>query len=200
MPLKPGTYFARTYDADGRASTDFAHVSTKQASLLAFSPVGSIQEDPLFTGAKANCVLVSDHLTMTADTFDTVADVALLASWGVSGGSVEAGQYNFAVGMELGSVKRCRVTSHVNLWAVPASAGEFPIEAARFTGLDLRGYQQMRLVLNVGGQAGLTGTILYYRYSLDGGAASTGSAANCPRTPDWCYRPAGSPRRCRTRS
>ena len=32
------------------------------------------------------------------------------------------------------------------LWAVPASAGEFPIEAARFTGLDLRGYQQMRLV------------------------------------------------------
>ncbi len=27
----------------------------------------------------------------------------------------------------------------------------------------------MRLVLNVGGQAGLTGTILYYRYSLDGG-------------------------------
>ena len=56
------------------------------------------------------------------------------------------------------------------LWAVPASAGEFPIEAARFTGLDLRGYQRMRLVLNVGGQAGLTGTILYYRYSLDGGA------------------------------
>jgi hypothetical protein len=28
----------------------------------------------------------------------------------------------------------------------------------------------MRLVLNVGGQAGLTGTILYYRYSFDGGA------------------------------
>jgi hypothetical protein len=53
---------------------------------------------------------------------------------------------------------------------VPASAGEFPVEAARFTSLDLRGYQQMRLALNVGGQAGLTGTILYYRYSLDGGA------------------------------
>ncbi len=31
-------------------------------------------------------------------------------------------------------------------------------------------------------------------------AASAGSAASCPRTPDWCYRPAGSPRRCRTRS
>ncbi|MGZ9034928.1 MAG: hypothetical protein ACXW25_11060 [Rhodospirillales bacterium] len=57
------------------------------------------------------------------------------------------------------------------LWAVPASAGEFPVgESGRFTGLDLRGYQQMRPVLNVGGQAGLTGTILYYRYSLDGNA------------------------------
>ena len=55
MPLKPGTYFARVYDADGRASTDFASISTKQASLLAFSPVGSIIEDPLFTGAKTNC-------------------------------------------------------------------------------------------------------------------------------------------------
>ena len=118
MPLKPGTYFARTYDADGRASTDFASVSTKQASLLAFSPVGGIVEDPLFTGAKTNCKLVSDYLTLTADTFDTVPDVSLLASWGVSGGSAEAGQYNFAVGMDLGSVKRCRVTSHVNVEAI----------------------------------------------------------------------------------
>ena len=49
------------------------------------------------------------------------------------------------------------------LWAVPASAGEFPIEPARFTGLDLRGYQQMRLVLNVGGQAGLTGATVFVK-------------------------------------
>jgi hypothetical protein len=56
------------------------------------------------------------------------------------------------------------------LWAVPASPGENPLGApARFTGLDLRGFQQMRLVLNVGGQPGVTDWILYYRYSLDGG-------------------------------
>jgi hypothetical protein len=54
---------------------------------------------------------------------------------------------------------------------VPVAAGEFPAGAGTpITGLDLRGYQQMRPVLNVGGDAGLTGTILYYRYSLDGGA------------------------------
>ena len=38
MPLKPGTYFARTYDADGRPSTGFTSISTTQASLLTFSP------------------------------------------------------------------------------------------------------------------------------------------------------------------
>ena len=33
------------------------------------------------------------------------------------------------------------------LWAVPVSAGEFPVGAgARITGVDVRGYQQMRLV------------------------------------------------------
>jgi hypothetical protein len=36
------------------------------------------------------------------------------------------------------------------LWAVPESPGEVSLGAdARFTDLDLRGYQQMRLVLNV---------------------------------------------------
>jgi hypothetical protein len=118
MPLKPGTYFARVYDADGRASEDFAYVSTKQASLLDFSPVDDIVEDPLFTGAKTNCVVVSDYLTLTADTFDTVTDVSLLASWGVSGGTADAGQYNFAVGMDMGSVKRARITSHVLVEAI----------------------------------------------------------------------------------
>ena len=52
-----------------------------------------------------------------------------------------------------------------------ASPGEVSLGApARFTGLDLRGFQQMRLVLKVGGQPGVSGSILYYRYSLDGGA------------------------------
>ena len=54
------------------------------------------------------------------------------------------------------------------LWAVPASPGEVSLGTdARFTGLDLRGFTKMRPVLKVGGQAGVAGTILYYRYSLD---------------------------------
>jgi hypothetical protein len=45
-----------------------------------------------------------------------------VAFWGVvTGGAAEAGQYVFAVGMDLGSVKRCRVTSHVNVEAINES-------------------------------------------------------------------------------
>ena len=118
MPLKPGTYFARTYDADGRPSNGFTRISTTQASLLTFSPVGSIIEDPLFTGGKANCTVTSGQLTLTPDTLDQYPDVTVLAWWGITGGSAEAGQYNFAVGMDLGSVKRCRITSHVKVEAI----------------------------------------------------------------------------------
>ena len=54
-------------------------------------------------------------------------------------------------------------------WAVPASAGEFPIGAgARITGVDLRGYQQMRLSIKVGSAGGMVGSLLSWRFSLDG--------------------------------
>ena len=109
------------YDADGRASTNFSSISTTQASLLTFSPVGSIIEDPLFTGGKANCTVTSGQLTLTPDTLDNYPDVTVLSWWGVTGGSAEAGQYNFAVGMDLGSVKRCRITSHVKVEAINES-------------------------------------------------------------------------------
>ena len=86
------------------------------------------------------------------------------------------------------------------LWAVPASPGEVSLGTdARFTGLDLRGFTKMRPVLKVGGQAGVAGTILYYRYSLDGGATwyDTDAAISSTAAPT---RPSGAPgrqsRRC----
>jgi hypothetical protein len=58
------------------------------------------------------------------------------------------------------------------LWAMPVLAGEFPVGAsARITDLDLRGYQEMRLVLSIGSPAGLSGATLTWRFSLDGGAS-----------------------------
>lgn len=118
LPLKPGTYFARVYDADGRASPDAARVSTRQASVLAFAPVGEAVEDPLFTGARTRCHVVAGGLMLDADTFAGVPAVSALASWTATGGVVESGLYAFAAGIDLGSVRRTRVTSRIKLEAI----------------------------------------------------------------------------------
>ncbi len=64
------------------------------------------------------------------------------------------------------------------LWTVPVSAGEFPAGApARLTGLDLRGYQDMRLVVTVGSPGGPTDAQLNWSFSLDGGSTWTPTLA-----------------------
>ena len=64
------------------------------------------------------------------------------------------------------------------LWTVPVSAGEFPAGApARLTGLDLRGYQDMRLVVTVGSPGEPTDAQLLWSFSIDGGATWTPTLA-----------------------
>ena len=64
------------------------------------------------------------------------------------------------------------------LWTVPVATGEFPVGAmARITGLDLRGYQDMRLVVTVGSPGGPTDAQLLWSFSLDGGATWTPTLA-----------------------
>jgi hypothetical protein len=64
------------------------------------------------------------------------------------------------------------------LWTVPVSPGEFPAgAAARITDLDLRGYQDMRLVVQVGSPGGPAGAQLLWSFSLDGGATWTPTLA-----------------------
>ena len=118
LPLKPGTYFARIYDADGRPSEGFAFVSTKQASLLAFSQVGDVQEDPLFTGTKTDCSIFNDGLTLKIGDFSSIPDVGAIPDWNVSVGVSASGLYQFAAGIDMGTVKRTRLTSHMLLEAI----------------------------------------------------------------------------------
>jgi hypothetical protein len=118
VPLKPGTYFARVYDVDGRPSNGFACVSTKQASVLAFSPVDDVQEDPLFTGQKTSCSVVDGGLMLSAEDFDSIPNIDDEPSWDVSGGVAAEGVYKFAGGIDLGSLQRSRITSHVLVEAI----------------------------------------------------------------------------------
>lgn len=112
LPLKAGTYFGKVYDADGRASSGATSISTKQASILAFSPVGSIQEDPTFAGAKTNVFIFEDGLMLNTGDFDSIENVDLAESWDIAGGVFAAGLYKFASGIDLGSITRARVTSN----------------------------------------------------------------------------------------
>lgn len=118
LPLKPGTYFARVHDADGRPSTGVARVSTRQASLLSFSPVASVQEDPTFAGGKTRCHVEAGGLMLDAEDFDSVPDVDALANWDDTGGVAASGVYTFAAGIDAGTVKPLRLTSRLQLDAV----------------------------------------------------------------------------------
>jgi len=64
------------------------------------------------------------------------------------------------------------------LWTVPVSPGEFAAgAAARLTGLDLRGYQEMRLMVRVGLPGGPIDAQLNWSFSLDAGATWTATLA-----------------------
>ena len=119
LPLKPGTYFARVYDADGRPSENFAYVSTKQASVLAFAPVDDVHRGPdVHRHQDHAATLVSGGLTLDAEDFDTSPTSTPSPSWDVSGGVASTGLYEFAAGIDMGAVTRARITSHVLLEAI----------------------------------------------------------------------------------
>ncbi len=132
LPLKPGTYFARVYDADGRPAEGVAFVSTKQASLLAFSPVDNVEEDPTFAGTRTRCTVVDDGLMLDAEDFDAVPDVDALTNWDDTGGVASSGLYQFAAGIDAGAVRRLRLTSRLKLDAV----NQFAFWDARIGAID----------------------------------------------------------------
>ncbi|MDG4603754.1 MAG: host specificity factor TipJ family phage tail protein [Defluviicoccus sp.] len=118
LPLKAGTYLARVYDSGGRGSP-VAAVTSKQASVLQFTPAGALVADPTFAGTKDTCEVVSGGLQLANLTFDAVAATDALDDWDQdSTGIAPAGVYHFAAGMDFGAVKRLRLTSHLNLVAI----------------------------------------------------------------------------------
>lgn len=97
LPLKPGSYMARVYDVAGNPSTEITVVTTKQASVHAFSSVDSIDEAPGWIGNHDGTVEYSGNLKID----DSASPVFL------------TGTYKFANGIDLGSVKRVRMTTRI---------------------------------------------------------------------------------------
>ncbi len=106
VPLKPGTYLLRAEDSCGRAGPE-VRISTKGAQVLAFSPLGFLQADPGFVGAKSGLAVSGTSLTLATATANGVTQVSTMQ-----------GQYSFAAGLDLGAVKRVRLRSEIGLAAL----------------------------------------------------------------------------------
>ena len=106
VPLKPGTYLIRAEDSGGRTGPE-TRVSTKGAQVLAFSTLAYLQADPVFTGAKSGLQVTGSTLTLATVTTNGVTQVSAMD-----------GQYGFAAGLDLGSVKRVRLRSEIGVAAL----------------------------------------------------------------------------------
>ncbi len=114
LPLKTGTYLARTVDSIGLLG-GIASVSTKQASVLTFANVASLDEDPGFTGTHAGTVSTDGLLKLAGlGLFDDIPDLDLMTvNIDEFGGVAQSGTYDFNLGFDLGSVKKVRLTTRL---------------------------------------------------------------------------------------
>jgi len=116
LPLKSGTYLAKFRDASGVYSESATSFAQTQSSVHQFQTLagGSLVEDPGFAGTKTNVVVVDSVLRLDdSGDFDSVPDVDAIVSWDWLGGVVSAGSYLCANRIDLGSVKRCRLTGTI---------------------------------------------------------------------------------------
>jgi hypothetical protein len=112
LPLKAGTYLAKAEDSSGILSATAATISTKQASVLAFSTLTTVQEDTSFGGTHSGSVAIDGLLKLVgAGLFDAIPDFDSVASLDDYGGVGSSGTYTFSAGIDLTTVKRVRVTS-----------------------------------------------------------------------------------------
>lgn len=113
LPLKEGTYFARAIDKVGNYGP-WATVSTDGATVIAYGAVDDLTEDPDFSGTKTNCAVAGGVLSLsgTGD-FDDIADFDAVVDLDAFGGISDTGSYEFSAGIDLSTVQRVRVRSHV---------------------------------------------------------------------------------------
>lgn len=93
LPLMPGIYLVKAEDSSEIQSETAASVIVTQDTILTLSVIETVTEDPTFAGSKTNCSVASSLLSLTDTTLP--------------------GTYLFDNQMDLGSVKRVRLTAHL---------------------------------------------------------------------------------------
>ncbi len=111
LPLKPGSYIARVFDSNGNPST-VVSVNTKQASVLTFASVDTLDEAPSFSGTHSNTVSSASELKLDSVTLlDSISDFDSILNFDAEGGVRLSGTYIFNLGFDLTTVKRVRLTT-----------------------------------------------------------------------------------------
>jgi len=111
LPLRAGTYLAKAMDSSGIYSTAPAKAYTKAGTVINFSTLSTVIEDPTFGGTHTDTVTVDSVLKLAGGgLFDSAPDVDALPDWDSYGGVSLSGTFDFAAGIDLGSVKRTRLT------------------------------------------------------------------------------------------
>ncbi len=119
VPLKEGTYLLKAEDSSGLQSVNATAVSTKNASVFAFTNLATVQEDATFPGTHAGTVATDGVLKLAgAMNIDDVPDFDAIATFDATGGALAAGTYTFATGIDLGSVTRARLETSLALLTV----------------------------------------------------------------------------------
>jgi len=115
VPLKPGSYLVRARDSSG-VYGPAVELFASGAQALAFAPITTLQADPVFSGAKTDLFASSGVLTLNVgDPWD-----ATPGDWDdrprlfdEAGPARPSGLYEFAAGMDFGSVRRVRLRSEI---------------------------------------------------------------------------------------
>jgi hypothetical protein len=117
LPLKTGTYLAKFIDASGNYSPTAASFVQTQSSVHTFTPVLAARRSriPDFLGTKTNCFVIGGALQLAGGgDFDAVPDFDAIANLDYLGGAtVMSATYEYDAAMDLGSVKKVRLTNTV---------------------------------------------------------------------------------------
>jgi hypothetical protein len=91
-----------------------ASIEASQATALPFANVTSVQEDAGFTGVKADVLASAGVLKLdSAGNWDSIASVDAVVDVDALGLARPSGVYTFSGGIDLGSVKSIRLSSHL---------------------------------------------------------------------------------------
>lgn len=113
VPLLSGTYMGKFVDSSGNESLNAASIITTAPAILALNIVEIETETGVFSGDKTNCIYDDDLGALIlnyGENIDDVADIDSIELIDDLGPVQSSGTYNFASGVDLGSVFTCRLT------------------------------------------------------------------------------------------